>query len=240
MKRFMDFMRHSYDSYYIQLPDGETVEATREECFAPSYDKKQRWYWDEEDFTMVVRLAPTDEGQAIGNYHASMLRAEERYREGRMACVWKGQPDCRQKCSMCGYCNWTSPDDCLVCELKCIECTLANKSQTVELDMYWNSDDNDYDGPQFEFEADIDIEREYEEKEMHETLKNALDELTDDERQLWDFLIDDMSEREIAPLLGISQMGVNKRKAKLFEKLAVNDALRAYYEEAYSDADVDD
>jgi DNA-directed RNA polymerase specialized sigma24 family protein len=142
---------------------------------------------------------------------------------------------------MCGYCDWTSPDDCLVCEQKCIECNLPNKSQTVELDRYWNSDDEEYDGPQFEFEADIDIEREYEEKEMHETLKNALDELTDDERQLWDYLVDDMSEREIAPLLGLKEpKSVNYRKHQLFEKLAANDALRAYYEEAYSGADAED
>jgi hypothetical protein len=241
MKRFMDFMRHSYDTYYIQLPDGETVETTREECFAPSYDKKQRWYWDDEDFTIAVRLAPNDEGQAIGNYHASNLRAEERYREGRMACVWKGHPECRQKCSMCGYCNWTSPDDCLVCEQKCIECNLPNKSQTVELDRYWNSEDEEYDGPQYDFESDMDIEYEYEGREMHNALSDALAELSTDERQLWDYLVADMSEREIAPLLGLStHEAVRKRKAKLFEKLAANDDLRAYYEEAYGDSEEED
>ncbi|MDR0858244.1 MAG: hypothetical protein LBN97_04355, partial [Oscillospiraceae bacterium] len=64
MKRFMAFMRHSYDNYYVQLSDGECVEATRKECFAPTYDKNQRWYWDAEDFTIAVRLAPTDEGKA--------------------------------------------------------------------------------------------------------------------------------------------------------------------------------
>jgi len=231
MKRFMDFMKHSYGSYYIQLPDGETVEATREECFAPSYDANQRWYWDEEQFTVAIRLQATPEGKATGNAHLASLRKEERYRDWRLGCIWKGQPECRQKCSMCGYCDWTSPDDCLDCEQKCIECTLDHKSRTIEMDMFWNGDGAEENGSQWEFFSDVDIEREYEEQEKLEALETALGELSDDERQLWDYLADGMTERDIAKILGMTQTGINYRSSKLLKKLSANPAIAGFRED---------
>jgi DNA-directed RNA polymerase specialized sigma24 family protein len=132
---------------------------------------------------------------------------------------------------MCGYCDWTSPDDCLVCEQKCIECDLDHVSRTAELELLLNGDYED-DTPVWETIADDDPFLECLESAKTEALEAALDELSDDERKLWGYLVDGFTEREIAPLLGLKERkSVNKRKARLFEKLAANATLRDFYED---------
>jgi len=231
MKKFKNFMKYNYDKYYVQLPNGETVESTRSECFAPSCNKDQRWYWDNEQHTIAVRLAPTPEGKAIGNFHASNLRAEERYWKKEHGCVWKGEPQCDRDCSYCDTCVWMNTDACMDCDKKCEECTLDNVSRTVSLDLLLDSDYGD-DTPAWEPASDDDPYLACEMAAKMEALKSALDELTDDERELWGYLVEGMSEREIAPLFGLKERkSVNKRKAKLFAKLAANEKLRAFYVE---------
>jgi len=55
---------------------------------------------------------------------------------------------------------------------------------------------------------------------MSDKLHEALDRLPDDERALINTLFfDGMTERQAAAMLGLSQKGVNKRKAKILKKL---------------------
>ena len=59
-----------------------------------------------------------------------------------------------------------------------------------------------------------------EDRLLLEMLVSALDELTDDERNLIDALFyQEKSEREIAENSGITQQAVSKRKAKILKKL---------------------
>jgi hypothetical protein len=77
-------MKYNYDHYFIQLPNGKYISATRAKCFAidkDKPDKNQRWLWDDEQRTYAIRLAPTEEGKQTGNDHAAALKREERYGE---------------------------------------------------------------------------------------------------------------------------------------------------------------
>ena len=54
---------------------------------------------------------------------------------------------------------------------------------------------------------------------LNRELYEALDELTSEDKKIIKLLFNEMSEREIAAEVGLSQKGVNKRKHKLFEFL---------------------
>ena len=55
---------------------------------------------------------------------------------------------------------------------------------------------------------------------LNRELYEALDELTPEDKKIIKLLFNEMSEREIAAEVGLSQKGVNKRKHKLFEFLS--------------------
>ena len=54
---------------------------------------------------------------------------------------------------------------------------------------------------------------------LNRELYEALDELTSEDKKIIKLLFNEMSEREIAAEVGLSQKGVNKRKHRLFEFL---------------------
>jgi DNA-binding CsgD family transcriptional regulator len=227
MKR--SFMKNDFGMYYAQLPSGECVEVTRQECFAPPYISNQRWYWDDEQFTLAVRLAPTEQGKAIGNFHAADIKADERYWDERIGCVYKGTPGCNRDCNFCDACVWAGSDACMDCDSKCEECTLDHISRTVQMDFYWDSD-KDNDSPHWESQADSDPYQDCEDAAKVEALEAALAELSDSERELWGYLAEGLSEREIAPLIGLkAHEAVRKRRLKLFSKLTANDGLKGFY-----------
>ena len=65
-----------------------------------------------------------------------------------------------------------------------------------------------------------DVTEAYEEKQLLEHLREALQTLGEEERQLLEYLYyDGLSEREVATILGISQPAVTKRKHKIIQKL---------------------
>ena len=55
---------------------------------------------------------------------------------------------------------------------------------------------------------------------LNQELHEALGELTSEDKKIIKLLFNEMSEREIAAEVGLSQKGVNKRKHKLFEFLS--------------------
>ena len=65
-----------------------------------------------------------------------------------------------------------------------------------------------------------DITEEYEEKQLLENLRKAMQLLTAEERQLIEYIYyAELTERKIAEILGISQPAVTRRKHKIIEKL---------------------
>ena len=65
-----------------------------------------------------------------------------------------------------------------------------------------------------------DVVEAYEEKQLLERLREALQTLCEEERQLLEYLYyDGLIEREVAAILEISQPAVTKRKHKIIQKL---------------------
>ena len=101
-----NYQRLHYRQYYAQNPDGEYVTVTRRECFAPATSPTtvnpypQRWFYDPEA-GYAVRLARTKTGDDLGKRNAADLKSEERARERRLRCIWKGTKNCDQNCDQC-------------------------------------------------------------------------------------------------------------------------------------------
>lgn len=98
------------------------------------------------------------------------------------------------------------------CANDCKTCSKPREGGVLSLDQFAEAG---YESPD-----PVDIDELVAEKLLLEQLYIALDELTQDERNLVDDLyFDDKSERNVADKLGLSQKGINKRKHKVIEKL---------------------
>jgi len=71
----------------------------------------------------------------------------------------------------------------------------------------------------FDIPDPLDLTQMIEDSEMLEKLHSVLGELDSRDRQIIDCFCEGISERDIAVLVGLSQKGVNKRKARLFAHL---------------------
>ena len=71
----------------------------------------------------------------------------------------------------------------------------------------------------FDIPDPLDLTQMIEDSEMLEKLHSVLGELDSRDRQIIDCFCEGVSERDIAVLVGLSQKGVNKRKARLFAHL---------------------
>lgn len=102
-----DYLSKRYSHYYIQSADGQWRETTREACYAvednPSADSsyKQRWFYDAESYSYIVRLPRTEEGEALYRLNAQFTQNEERYVARKFDCVHKGTGDCDNDCDNC-------------------------------------------------------------------------------------------------------------------------------------------
>jgi hypothetical protein len=178
----MAFTKRHYDSYTVMLDDEHHVEATHEECFAPSYDKNQRWVWDDEFYSFATRLAPTEKGKQIGNAFLADLKRRGRLNAEMYACV--GKDNCQHG------------GDCRACPFY--------ESRTTSLDWGWDAEDEEG-GQALPFEAVSNFGDPYKEaarKLKNEALADFLATLTEAERTLWDCDLEDMPDKDIAPLIG--------------------------------------
>ncbi|MFM1581368.1 sigma-70 family RNA polymerase sigma factor [Helcococcus bovis] len=81
-------------------------------------------------------------------------------------------------------------------------------------------DDSDEEKANLEIPSNIDIERDAMEHLRDEALYEALDKLDESERMLINLLFfNELTEREAAKQMGVSQKTVNNRKRKILEKL---------------------
>jgi hypothetical protein len=124
-----NYQRVNYRKYYAQDENGNYVEVDRKTCFAtaelPTEDNpyKQRWFYDEEA-GYVIRLSRTKQSEDIHRFNSTSLKREERYRNGKFACIYKDTNKCSQECNRCDY---------------------KNTSRTVELDKNWSNDNDEMD-----------------------------------------------------------------------------------------------
>ena len=230
MKNFMGFMKHSYNSYFILDQYGEYRSVTREECFAPSYDKRQRWYWDDEQRTVAVRLPLTEHGLKLANAHLTPLKKEARDQIAKLQCVAFGTTQCRTSCGNCDNhfeCrSKQKQSNGRKCRRKCRDCSCYT-SQTVELDRTIESTNGDFYAP-YEPGYEDDTQRRLEVQAVSEVLAVALEVLTETQQELVrDIFKNKLTERQIADKLGLkSSKTVNYRKHIILEILRGNDSLK--------------
>jgi len=212
-----NYQRLYYQHYYAQKPDESCVPVTRKECFAPATPPTavnpypQRWFYDLEA-GYVIRLARTKTGDDLGKRNAADLKSEERARERKCRCVWKGTKNCDQNCA---------------------QCNRRHTSRTVELDKSWSNDDD----PDLESRFDMadetaDIVAFFEDEQRLAALTSALGDLTEEEREILRASYGrGKTVREIAAELGFrSHTSVVKRLAKAMATLRSSENLKAYFD----------
>ncbi len=204
-----------YQHYYNQDLDGKCVPVSRKECFAPATPPTadnpypQRWFYDYEA-GLVIRLARTEAGDNLGKRNAADLKSEERARERRSRCVWKGTKNCNQNCA---------------------QCNRQHTSRTVELDKNWNNDPNGDMESRFDIPDEAaDIAALFEDEQRLAALFSALGDLTDEERGILRASYGcEKTVREIAAELGFrSHTSVVKRLAKAMATLRSSEHLKAF------------
>lgn len=97
------------------------------------------------------------------------------------------------------------------CTDDCSQCSRQRTGSVLSLDKLTE------DG--FDIAAPIDFTQLIEDQEVLEALHIALDELEPLDRQIVDLFSAGKSERDIAAVVGMSQKGVNRRKARIFAEL---------------------
>jgi hypothetical protein len=209
-----NYQRLYYSHYYAQDQNGENSTVSREVCFAKGEEPtennpyKQRWFYDPEA-GYAIRLARTEECDTLGKRNAADLKAEERYRERKFACIWKGTKNCEQKCD---------------------ECTRKHTSRTVEMDRPQASDNDGDMESRFDPPDETDTAAIIEKKEMHTLLLAVLDRLSPQELALWEFLKTGTKKQIIADSLGLTLGELRYREKQLRDKIRSDEALKSFFE----------
>lgn len=201
-----NYQKLYFNRYYIMAENGESVECTRRECFAPAEEPtadnpfKQRWYYSPDpqrkpgkpdergrfDREMAIRLPRNAKGEELHKMNAADLKAEERY---------------AQRFTKRGF----------------IEIDKTTKNEDGE-DISFDIPD-DADSP-----AEILIKQ-----ETHTAIRIAIDALTPDERHLWNDLLSEKTKAKIAEECGLSEGAIRKRVKKLAATLRENPGLKNYF-----------
>ena len=197
-----NFLSKHYEHYYIQTADGQHLETTRSECFAPGETPtaenpyKQRWFYDIEA-GYVVRLLRNAEGEALFKANEVIVRKEERHQERKYACVRKGKDGCKADCETCQ----------------------SRVARTVELDKPLADDADDEDAQYLEIAAlDVFAELEDAEERVEETtrLHKAISSLPEKRQKVCRlYFFDGYTAEEIGAKLGISRQAVNQQIATI-------------------------
>ena len=236
MKNYQQF---HYRTYYRMRQSGETVECTRQECFAPAEMPTadnpfiQRWYYSP-DREMAIRLPRNAMGDETHQGNAADLKTQERAQAKPNFCIGQtSAASCRVTCENCrnkDYCD--SPSRACNgtdCKRKCNYCSVYMR-RSLDLDKPLGFND---DGSVVMFDlADerCDVEATYIADEQHSAILIAVDSLTPEERYLWDELLSEKTKAKIAEECGLSEGAIRKRVKKLAQTLRENPALKNYFE----------
>lgn len=234
-----NYQRLHYCHYYRMRPSGETIECTRQECFAPpeapTSDNPfvQRWYYSP-DREMAVRLPRNSKGDGTHKTNAADLKKQEREQKNPNLCIGQtSTATCAVTCQNCSnrkYCD--SPNQAtngISCKSKCDYCSLYRR-RTFELDKpIPRTDDGDESGFEIADDTDCPVEVLIK-KETVSSIRIALDSLTPEERYLWDELLSEKTKAKIAEECGLSEGAIRKRVKKLAQTLRENPALKNYFE----------
>ena len=234
-----NYQQIHYRTYYRMRPSGETVECTRQECFAPAETPTadnpfvQRWYYSP-DREMAIRLPRNTMGDDTHKANAADLKSQERAQEKPNICI--GQTlaaTCSVTCETCPNCKYCeSPHRAtngISCKCKCDYCSVYMR-RTLDLDKPLGFND---DGTEVLFELEdkcFDIEATYIAEEQSSAILVAIDSLTSEERYLWDELLSEKTKARIAEECGLSEGAIRKRVKKLARTLRENPALKNYFE----------
>jgi hypothetical protein len=208
-----NYQKLFYQHYYAQSSNGEYVEVSRRECFAPPENPtlenpfKQRWFYDAEA-GYAVRLERSLLGEKTYRASDTPLKREERHQQQKFQCLWKGTKNCDQECEHCK----------------------KRVSRTVELDKTYT---NGEDGLESKFDlADeaADIAGILEDKVLLAALIEALSKLSPEDRELWNFLKINEKKQVIANKFNLTLDGVRYREQRLFAKLRSDKNLKVFFE----------
>jgi len=211
-----NYQRLYYKNYYAQNEKGEYIPVSRKVCFAPAEPPteenpyKQRWFYDPEA-GYVVRLERSKHGEEFYRTNDTSLKREERYRNRKFACIWKGTSNCDQNC---------------------IECNEKNTCRTVELDKTWTSENSDEMKSIFDpIDETQNITEMLENKEITTIILAAYKNLSNEDQLLFNCLIEKKAKQEIAKLLNLKSVdGVRYRELQLRKKLLLNKDLKEFLE----------
>ena len=224
-----------YTDYQIMHGNGECEKSNRKDCFAfgtkPTTDNPfyQRWSYDPES-GLAIRLPRNELGEMLGKMNEADLRDDERFGIRKIQCVGKTDGRCRRSCSNCpfaDYCNSKHrATDGKKCNKKCEGCPHF-MSRNIDLDRNWENPDinNNFD---LADEA-ADVAAIVEDETKLATLIVKLDSLSDDDRELFSFLINRERKQVIADHFKISLDGVRWREGRLKKILHADEALKNFF-----------
>jgi len=233
-----NYQQLHFHHYYRMLTSGETVECTRQECFAPAETPTadnpfiQRWYYSP-DRELAVRLPRNAIGDATHKANAADLKDQERSQKRPNLCIAQtSAATCPVSCSNCknkDYCDSPSrAHNGADCKRKCDYCSVYMR-RTLDLDKPLGFND---DGTELLFELEderLDIEATYAADEQRSAILGAFGSLTPEERHLWDELLDGKTKTKIAAECGLSEGAIRKRVKKLTQTLRENPGLKDFF-----------
>ena len=233
-----NYQQLHYRHYYRMRPSGETVECTRQECFAPADAPTadnpfvQRWYYSP-DREMAIRLPGNAMGDETHRANAADLKTQERAQEKPNLCIGQtSAASCTVTCGNCRnrkYCESPHRDtNGACCKSKCDYCSVYMR-RTLDLDKPLGFND---DGTEVLFDlADerFDIETTYTVYEQHTAILVAVEALSPGERHLWDQLMSGKTKAKIAEECGLSEGAIRKQAKKLAQTFRENPSLKNYF-----------
>lgn len=197
-----NFLSKHYKHYYILTAAGQSIETTRQECLRISENSsdvnsyKQRWFYDGEQFSYIIRLPRTEQGEALYRMNASDIKKEKRYQAQKYACVLKGSSECG--------------NDCESCQRK-------RYPRTIELDKPLNSNSDNDSEPRYYEVAAVDEFSEYENRTILDgALAKLLPEQADLIRKIF---YEGHTVQEIATMQGVDKSAISHRLQRAYKKL---------------------
>ena len=118
------------------------------------------------------------------------------------------------------------------CKKKCSECAFYSMGngptgRVLSLDKMMSDEDKPVDIVERNTDLELEVARDL----LHEAVHKARAQLTDREQEIFDMLLDERSEREIAAQLGVSNSRAHALKVALFKKMRI---MLAAYKDYFS------
>lgn len=224
----LNYQKLHYNEYRIMLPNGDSFETTRRECFAhaetPTEDNpyQQRWFYSP-DCALAIRLPRNAMGEKMYHLNAATLKQEEREIASKTACVAQYKsvkcPVSCQNCRLCDSCTdfMNQATNGKKCSRKC-ECCAIKTQRNVELDAPIGIDDDGEELMPY-VPTDTDIAKDFirfeMQKELIATLEPVLASLGETDLAICKFKKLGLSNSGIGRELGITEGAIRKHIKKL-------------------------